>query len=90
MKNLQVGVQGVKGGNVKQQKVGYAAIFVGSDKIVSVDNYNGTGDNYIQREQPIISIFGEDSHDCIFEGTHTQLVDLLNKYKEMLNQLKVK
>ena len=87
MKRLSIEVQGVKGGNTKTQKIGYGMININEVKIMSVDNFKGYGADYVQREEPIICIFGEDRNDCIFEGTHQQLVNLLNKHKQMLNPL---
>lgn len=81
MKALKIGVQGVKGGNPKQQVIGYGAIFSGSEKIISVDNYKGYGNTYKQMSEPVICIFGENQNDCIFEGTHEQLVNILNGAK---------
>jgi hypothetical protein len=90
MKSVTINTQGIKGGLHKMQSVGYVALFSDSEKIISVDNFSGFGDTYRQMKEPIICIFGDGQNDCIFEGTHAQLVDLLNKHKEMLNQLKVK
>lgn len=75
MKNLKIGYQGVKGGNTKQNIVGYTALFLNSDKIISVDNFKGSSDNYMQRVEPVICIF--DGEDVVFEGTHEQLVKKL-------------
>lgn len=86
MKRLSVEIQGVKGGNTKTQKIGYGMINVNEEKVISVDNFSGSGDTYQQRENPIICIF-DDTNECIFEGTHQQLVNLLNKHKQMLNPL---
>ena len=82
MKRLNIETQGIKGGNTKNTKIGYGMININEVKIISVDNFKGYGENYIQREEPIICIFGEDGNDCIFEGTQQQLVSLLNKHNK--------
>lgn len=87
MKTVKIGTQGVKGGNYKEKTVGYASVINGGNKIISIDNFVGVGDIYKQREEPIICIFGETSYDVLFEGTHEQLIELLKKYKKMLNPL---
>ena len=76
MKDLsfrRIGVQGKL--NNENKKVGYIGVFSKSEKIISVDNYSGRGDTYQQRDEPIICIF--DGEDCIFEGTHEQLIKKL-------------
>lgn len=88
MKNLGIGTVSVKGGAFKQQTVGYTSIYSGGEKIISVDNYVGGGDSYQQRKEPIICIFGSTIDDeCLFEGTHEQLIELFKKHKKMLNPL---
>jgi hypothetical protein len=90
MKKLGIGTIGAKGGAFKQQSVGYASIYSSGEKILSVDNYIGGGSAYQQRKEPIICIFGNPIDDeCLFEGTHEQLVELLKKHKKMLNPLVV-
>lgn len=76
MKDLLITTVGIKGGAVKQQRMGFISAWSGNEKIMSVDNYVGFGDTYKQRETAIICIFN--NGDCIFEGTHEQL---LNKLK---------
>ncbi len=79
MKKLSTNTIGVHGGNTKIQNQGYVAVYSGNDKILSVDNYNGSGDTYVQREEPVICI--SDGEYCIFEGTHKQLIDLIKRNK---------
>jgi len=79
METLTVGTQGVKGGVYREKKVGYITVNTGMEKIISVDNYKGAADNYMQRPEPIICIIGIDRNDCIFEGTHKQLIEKLSK-----------
>lgn len=75
MKTLSIYTNGVKGTGVKEQKLGYVSAYSGNDKIMSIDNYSGAGESYKQRENPVICIF--DGMDCIFEGTHEQLINKL-------------
>lgn len=83
MKNLGILTVGVKFGAIKQQTVGQASIFSGGEKIISVDNYISGGTSCQQRKDPIICIFGSAIDDeCLFEGTHEQLVELLKSYKK--------
>ena len=90
MKNLGIGTIGVKGGAFKQQTVGYVSTYSDGKKTISIDNYIGGGSSYQQRKEPIICIFGNPIDDeCLFEGTHEQLVELLKKHKKMLNPLVV-
>lgn len=87
MKTLGVLTVGVKFGAIKQQTVGQASIFSGGEKIISVDNYISCGNvqrkETVQRKEPIICIFGSVIDDeCLFEGTHGQLVELIKKHKK--------
>lgn len=87
MKTLGIGTRSVKGGSFKQQNVGYTSIYLGGEKIISVDNYISCGNvqkkETVQRKEPIICIFGSVIDDeCLFEGTHGQLVELIKKHKK--------
>jgi len=80
MKNLSITTIGIKGGIAKNQNTGYISAYSGNAKIISVDNYKGSGNSYEQREKPVICIFNtEGTGDCIFEGTHEQLTEKLTK-----------
>ena len=79
MKTLSAFTQGVKGGSSKGQNHGYIAVRLGMDKILAVDNYTGSGERYKQREEPVICIFDKGGFNCIFEGTHEQLILKLTK-----------
>lgn len=82
MKNLQINTQGIQGKQItRTQRVGFIALFSDSEKIISVDNYNGYGNTYKQMKEPVICIFGEGQNDCIFEGSHEQLVELIKANK---------
>lgn len=77
MKTLSAFTQGVKGGRTKGQNHGYIAVRIGSDKIFSVDNFNGSGQDYKQRDEPVICVYDVEGFDCIFEGTREQLINKL-------------
>jgi hypothetical protein len=77
MKTLSTIQQGITGGGSKMYKIGYVAMFTGNDKTISIDNFSGRGEEYKQRDQPIVCIF--DGQNCIFEGTHEQLIQKLTK-----------
>jgi len=80
MKTLSINTIGIKGGATKSQNTGYLSAYSGNDKIMSIDNYKGSGDTYEQREKPVICIFDlKDTGNCIFEGTHEQLIEKLLK-----------
>jgi len=75
MKTLSAFTQGIKGGKSKQEKHGYASLQFDGNKVLSIDNFTGIGERYKQRENPIVCIF--DGFNCIFEGTHEQLINRL-------------
>ena len=79
MKTLSINTIGVKGGANKSQNTGYVSAYSGNDRIMSIDNYKGSGETYEQREEPIICI--SDGEYCIFEGTHKQLIEKLKILK---------
>ena len=72
MKRLSTTIQGVQGRQTKTQAAGYVAICTDGDKLLSVDNFTGTGERYHQRENLVICIY--DGQNCIFEGTHEKLI----------------
>lgn len=73
MKKLTTLTEGVRGGARKNSTVGYLAAWSDNQKMLSVDNFHGSGNDYKQREEPIIYIF--DGDNCIFEGTYKQLIE---------------
>jgi hypothetical protein len=75
MDKLSIYKIGVKGGEGKTETTGFVSSYIGNKKILSIDNFNGSGDTYKQRENPIICI--SDGEYCIFEGTHEQLIERL-------------
>ena len=79
MKTLSISTIGIRGGMSKSQNTGYISAYSGNDKILSIDNYKGSGDTYEQRNEPIICI--SNGEYIIFEGTHEQLINRLNLSK---------
>ena len=80
MKSVRITTEGLKFGK-EVKDVRYTALFSDGEKIISVDNFKGVSDNYMQRIEPVICVFGKDRSDVVFEGTHDQLVALLIKQK---------
>lgn len=84
MKTLSISTQGVHGKQFKSEKRGLVHIYQDNSRMLSVDNFHGYGNNYEQRSEPIIVIYdGLDSPNekVVFEGTQSQLVELLLKAK---------
>lgn len=82
MKDLTIATQGVKGGLQKTSKQGRVSVFNGNAELIVVDNFYGSGNNYQQREEPHITIFdgfNPPNEVVMFEGTWSQLVDLLSR-----------
>ncbi len=66
----------------KPQKVDYVNITINEKKVISTDNIMFIGNRQIERSEPIITIFdNSDDSNCIFEGTHQQLVYLIANKK---------
>ena len=60
MAHLTIQTQGVKGGNTKIEHKGYVLIESENNKLpfrLSVDNFEGMGNTYKEREQPEIKVF---------------------------------
>lgn len=78
MENIYLETQGPKGGNTKTQKVGYllACLRHPSDRII-IDDYQGTGDSYKQRELQKIEII--QNGKVLFSGDKYQLFEQLKK-----------
>lgn len=78
MKDLNVTTQGIKGCNLKPQKLGYVNISADHELVLVVDNFYEN--SYEQREEPIIRIYDDiDKNELIFSGTHSQLAEILKK-----------
>lgn len=76
MNNIHLETQGIKGGNTKTSKVGYALICLRhpADRII-VDDYEGAGERYKQREQQLIEII--ENGKLLFSGTKQELFEIL-------------
>lgn len=75
-------MQGERGTAPKTSTQGVIYVYSDRSKLLSIDNFHGSGNNYEQRAEPIIVIYdGLDSPNekVVFEGTHSQLVDLLSR-----------
>lgn len=81
MKTLMLTEQGVRGGNYKTKKTGFVCVKVNDQytPLLEIDNFEGGGDTFKQREEPLIKIYGDLIGTIIFEGTHEQLVEKLSK-----------
>lgn len=75
--SLRSTTQGIRGGKNKNASVGYAAIQImqkGQSMCdISVDSYEGYGDDYKEREQAIITISFHDGVTIPFHGTTEEL-----------------
>ena len=78
MENLHLETQGVKGGNTKNHKnIGYIWSKF-SNCIISIDNFQGRGDYFKQRKEPLIYICEIGiNNKTIFEGTFKELKEKL-------------
>lgn len=79
MAHLSIETQGIKGATTnKKVNLGYVQTFLKHEQdYISVDNFEGQGATYKQREQPEIKIVqnGEE----LFKGTKYELFELLRK-----------
>ena len=78
MEAIGLTTQGVKGGNTKSQKVGYVLISLRheQDRII-VDDFEGSGDSYKQRESQLIEII--ENGKVLFSGSKQELFNQLKK-----------
>lgn len=84
MKTLSISTQGVHGKQFKSEKRGLIRVYQDNSRMLSIDNFYGSGGNYLQRPEPIITIFdglNPPNEKVVFEGTQSQLVELLLKAK---------
>ena len=74
--NITITTQGVKGGNTKTNKVGYALIELRHDQDrITIDDFEGQGDSYRQRELQRIEII--QNGKVLFSGSKYELFDIL-------------
>ena len=78
MENINITIQGVKGGQTKTQNIGYlmACLRHEADRII-IDDYEGTGNNYKQRELQNIEII--ENGKVLFSGNKYELFEQLKK-----------
>lgn len=82
MKTLSISTQGVHGKQFKTEKRGLIRVYQNNSRMLNIDNFYGSGNNYLQRPEPIITIFdgfNPPNEVVMFEGTWGQLVDILSK-----------
>jgi len=85
MKNLELAnyTQGIRGGKGKLVECGYSLITAkvdGKETVqISVDTFEGAGENYKQREAPYIEIYFQGFE--MWRGTSEQLKALINPAK---------
>lgn len=78
MKNVSIETQKGQGSAVKKSKVDAVSVYLGNALLVSVESFVERN----QREDPIIIIYdgiNPPNEVIMFEGTHSQLVDLLSR-----------
>jgi hypothetical protein len=81
MKNIILSTQGIKGGDTKTQNVGFVIIELRHDQDrITVDDFEGMGLTYKQREQQKIEIIR--NGNVLFSGTKNELFEILEKCKE--------
>ena len=74
--NITITTQGVKGGNTKTNKAGYALIELRHDQDrITIDDFEGQGDSYRQRELQHIEII--QNGKVLFSGSKYELFDIL-------------
>lgn len=82
MKRLSIYTQGVTGREPRPSTQGRVTVYSDNSRVVSIDNFQGYGDNYKQRDEPIITIYdarNPPNEIIMFSGTQSQLVDILSK-----------
>jgi hypothetical protein len=82
MKTLSISTQGVHGKQFKTEKRGLIRVYQDNSRMLNIDNFYGHGNNYLQRPEPIITIFdglNPPNESVVFEGTLSKLVELLSK-----------
>jgi hypothetical protein len=79
MANIILETQGIKGGNAKTQNVGYllACLRNNQDRII-IDDFEGFGDTYKQREMQLIEIIH--NGNVLFSGDKYELYEILKAH----------
>lgn len=79
--HINLTIQGIKGGNTKIQKAGYVLIELRHHQdIITVDDFEGTGNSYKQRELQNIQII--QNGETLFEGSKYELFEILTQHKK--------
>ena len=87
MKNLTITTQGVRGGNTKTSNIGYVLCELRHDQDrIIIDDFEGSGDNYKQRELQQIEII--QNGEVLFSGDKYELFDIIRKNNENANKSK--
>ena len=71
MNNLHLETQGVKGSNTKTINSNGSILVQFEKQIIMIDNYEGRGNTYKQREVPLIEIIEDGTN--LFSGTFEEL-----------------
>lgn len=77
MKKLVIETQGVQGKNKQTNTIGFVQIMCENDMLI-VDNFQGAGPTYKQREEPVITL-SKDGKDY-FHGTFKELLFRIKGY----------
>ena len=76
MNHIKITTQGIKGGKTKCTETGYALIQLRHDQDrITIDDFEGTGETYNQREQQLIEIVHNGK--VLFSGTKWELFYIL-------------
>jgi hypothetical protein len=76
MENIHLETQSIKGGKTKVQKVGFVVIGLRTlTDLISIDDFEGHGDTYKQREHQKIEIV--ENSKLLFSGTKHELFEIL-------------
>ena len=79
MKNLAIKLQNKKGNELQyKENLGYVTTFIRhSNDYIVVDDFEGAGETYKQREQTEIRVY--DNGSLIFQGTKLEFFNQLKK-----------
>lgn len=76
MKNIYLETQDIKGGKTQTKEVGYVVVGLRHEQdLITVDDFEGKGDNYKQRELQRIEII--ENGKVLFSGDKYELFDIL-------------
>lgn len=76
MKNIHLETQGIKGGKTQTKEVGYLIACLRNEQDrITIDDFEGFGDTYKQRELQRIEII--ENGKVLFSGSKYELFDIL-------------